>query len=29
MSHFKIEQEVYTGNGSEKECFNLESNPKK
>jgi hypothetical protein len=29
MSHIKIEQEVYTGNGTEKECFNPEGNPKK
>ena len=29
MSHQKIEQEVYTGNGTAKTCFNPESNKKK
>lgn len=29
MSHMKIEQEVYTGNGEQKTCFNFESNKKK
>ncbi len=29
MSHMKIEQEVYTGNGEAKECFDFTSNKKK
>lgn len=29
MSHLEIEQEVYTGNGTEKECFDFDSNKKK